>query len=264
MEIKSLSIDMQQTFGKRLLLPRYKKLFEKINPEQIETDFMLIGIPASFEGNKLLAGISYYAFSIAKKLHLRLPAEFGIRKTPQNSIAQSWFNRDKKEHVFRHLGVQYGRNRVFSTVGRLAAHMRGEADTLGTSHIMNIPLHEILHCDLFDKIGKKYSYWHMKWDNVINKKFSKIDISPFEAEINDKIGTYGTTDALELHAVYWAKEICRALNSNFGLKYNPFETPKIKLSSLLREFIDKITQADYKGAVAVSKQAKKLQKSAQV
>ncbi len=261
MKICPLNTNQSDNFGGKHLSPRHIKFFKTIRTERIEDELKSKGIKASFKGKRVIAGLSYFTLKLADALGLSLPAEFGIRKTPKTAIAQSWFNKDRKPHVFLNLAVQYGRGGMFSSLKRLERYMYSEKHRFGTSHFMNIPLHEAMHCDLFKKIQDKYGYWHLKWDKVLLKKFSKIDISPFRSEIAKKIGAYANEDAVELHAVYWAKEICRSLNSNFELRYNPFECPNIKLSPLLREFIDKITAADYNGAVAVSKQAKKLQKT---
>ncbi|MCR4880368.1 MAG: hypothetical protein K6A44_00220 [bacterium] len=244
------------------VLPKHVKWFRKVDPCAIEDYFISRGIEANFSGKKLPAGLSFLAFDIVKRLGITEPAEFVVRKTSKDSIAQSWFLRDKKPHRFKHLAVQYDRRRYSSSLKTFDAYMRTRQYEFGSTHFLNVPMHEILHCDLFKKIGDMYAYWHTNWDKVILKKFSKIDISPFDAEIRKKIGSAGAIDAVELHAVYWAKEICMALNSNLVPKYNPFKNPKIKLSPLLRDFIERMTEADYKGAKAVSRKAKKLQKSA--
>lgn len=262
MEIKALSSFNNQSFLGGKLLKKHVRMFDRVNTEAIEEMFRKKGISANFKGRKLLAGLSLYACEVARRLKLFLPPEFGIRKTPKDAIAQSWFLRDRKPHRFAHRAVQYGTDRAYSSLKMLHLFMKRRQDDFGTTHFLNTPLHEIMHSHIYKLIEEKYPYWHCNWDKVIEKKFSKIDISPFADEINNKIATYASKDALELHATYWAKEICMALNSDLIPKYNPFKSPKMKLSPLLREFIDKISQADYNGAKAVSRKAKKLQKTA--
>lgn len=262
MRTNALNSGNNQSFTSKYLLQRHVIWLKNINTNDIEDTFRNIGIRADFRGKKLPAGLSYLAVRIAKKLNISLPAEFLIRKTPNDTIAQSWFFRDRRPHRCLNLAVQYSKSSDLTSIKRYDAYVHKKPYLFGSTHFLNIPLHEILHCDLYKKIGERYAYWHHNWDKVIDNKFSKIDMSPFIEEIKKKIGTYAAKDVFELHATYWAKEICRSLDSNLTPKYDPFKTPKIELSPLLREFIDKITTADYNGAKAVSRKAKKLQKTA--
>ena len=258
MNINKVNTHNERSFSGHLL-PKHAVWFRKINPAAIEDYFSDLGVEAHFKGQRVPAGLSLLASLVAKKLGIPIPSAFFVRTAPKNTVAQSWFLRDRKPHPFKHLSVQYGRDVLSRSIKSFNQMMDSGKYFYGTTHFLNIPLHEIMHCNLFKKIGDKYAYWHTNWDKVIDNKFSKIDLTPFSSEIKKRIGEYGATDAIELHAVYWAKEICMSLNSNLKPKYNPFETPKIKLSPLLREFITKLSDADYSGAVAVSKKAKKLQ-----
>lgn len=235
--------------------------FRRLKPEVIEDYFQRQGIHASFNGQKLPAGLSFLAARVARKLDIPLPSEFIVYKTFKSAEAQSWFLRDRKPHYARHISVEYDKSRFSSPISVYDRYMQTRRDDFGSTHVLNIPLHEIMHCELYRKIGDIFAYWHTKWDKVIMKKFSKINIKPFKAEIKEKIGSAVKNDALELHAVYWAKEICMSLNSDMMPTYNPFVTPKIELSPLLREFISKLSAGDYNGAVKVSKKAQKLQKT---
>ena len=59
-----------------------------------------------------------------------------------------------------------------------------------------------------------------------------------KSEIEEKISQCGTANFQELYASYYAKELTNALNQKWQLNYNPFENPKINLSTELREYVN--------------------------
>ena len=259
--MKTDRLNSQTNFSSHLL-PKHISRFSHIDPSKAEKYFAVLGVDAKFYDNKFFAAINIMSVKIFKKLGLPLPQHIRMKyfKPQENCSACTVFSKDKKKHrIMKHLAVLY--NKRFMSKRPLVYNERVNEMRryLGNTHFLNITLHEYMHSVLYRKIYDALKYWHKKWDTVINKKFSNIDLSPFKKEIAQKLGGYAKTDAMELHAVYWTQEICKALNSNLTPKYNPFETPKIKLSPLLREFITKISNADYNGAKAVSRRARKLQ-----
>lgn len=246
------------------LLKRHVDWFQNIVPKSAEDYFAALGMKAKFRGNQAIAGLNVYAAKIFQKLDLPLPNSVVLKKIhpSRKAIAESlFFPSKRKTDPLKHLAVIYNSSVFSRSLASVSKYMDGRKVYFGTNHFLNIPLHEFLHSSLYRKIEDKFGYWHTKWTDVILKKFSNIDISPFKREIDKKIGSCASDDALELHAVYWAKEICDSLNSDLVPKYNPFKNPKVKLSPLLREFIEKISEADYLGAKKVSARARLAQKA---
>lgn len=122
----------------------------------------------------------------------------------------------------------------------------------GSTHFLNIIVHEFLHSAFFKQIQNKYRTKNLQLGDII-KENNKISLDKFKSEISEKIGFYAKKDIFELHAVYWAKEICDSLDKKLIPKYNPFETPKTILSPKLKSFIDAISIADFEKARDLAK-----------
>jgi len=237
------------------MLPRHVDFIRHINPSETEAKLKKLHIDANFKDNKLVAGLFLYATQVIKKLHCTTPRQILVHTFKKRS--------DAALIAYPHQKTTYGGEKVkkfsvgvskkYYDVGpkrynTLTSYGKYEH---GTTHFLALPIHEFMHTVLFKKLNKLARKKHMCLADLINQ-LDTISLKPFKKEIREKIGSYGTTDACELHAVYWAKEICKSLNGNLSPKYNPFKFPQIKLSKKLRLLIDKISKGDIKGAQKIA------------
>ena len=219
------------------LHPAQVKFIRNIAPEEFAKKIKdEHGIACDFQGNQIIAGLCGKTIKICKKLGISLPEEISVEKmkfSDRRTIAlcsriPSWSGK-KYRIVFN--------PKYFKNLDALDRLYNKKEECFGSSHILKTPLHEFLHSHYF-KTRTEPKSLEDDW------KFKYLVLGALDDEIAEKISYNSTRDNFELYADYWAKEICKSLDKNWQPRYNPFETPKVKVSPKLREFINTLTNPE--------------------
>lgn len=259
MNISLNKTNTQQSFSGGLTL-RHKLKASHINIKSIEDKLANKGVMTDFNNNKFFAFMADNVIAICEKLNLKLPPKITLFDFPVTDKALGYTylynmteNNGKKMQRF---ACSFNNNLFKESPDYIDEFCNYRVDNHGSSHFLNIPIHEFLHSDFFRKIQNQTRTNNLSFSECISKN-NNISLEPFKNEIASKIGTYATTDVFELHSVYWAKEICDSLDKNLSPQYNPLKEPKTQLSDKLREFIDAINNIDFKKADDISWKARK-------
>lgn len=280
-----LNVEKKVSFGSGMS-PRTVKYLLGVNVRGIEDKLTFAkGVQVNFSENKLLAGLVNLASRVCEELNINLPPQINvvkftadktrIKSLPKAKAVGLTYRCEPRildTGVTRKFGVEFNDD-YFRGIPEIYDVMCNHNQKLvGNTHFLNYIIHEFLHSDFFARTNSSMIHY------VYNKRglnrfmehytpkpsfssdifYITHNLEPFRREVETVIAPYAMTNPLELQATYWAKEVCQSLDGNLRPRYNPFETPAIQLSPLLRSFITYYNNGDMKTARDISKIAARL------
>ena len=234
------------------LTPQHIDFIKNLNVEKVTSDLQKNhGIFCRFSNNTLTAGLTSKTVDIFEKLGCQTPkqvrvfdflsSDVAVPENVRNAIGYVTFS-DKDTSKCRRVNL----NKLFfdfaeQKLAFLDVYFKYFQAHSGTDHVLQPIIHEFIHVNHYLRVKDSMPVRDIK-------KMTDLKFINLWEEVTDKFGYYSTENPFELYANYWTKEICESLDENWLPKYNPFETPKIKISKKLKKFIAAVEQLDFKSA----------------
>lgn len=215
-----------------------RKKIQNTDIKDVVSFFNARNIETDFGDNKVIAACCQMTAKIFEDLNLPLPSKIiacDFSKYPKlknTSLGSCKFYNDSPRTVF--FNTYY-----LDDIGsiNLLKTIEGINHTKSSDHFLSTFIHEFSHCCHHDNICKKFGYgkfYHLLKEYPRAKFFQpdaidileelgKMDTKKVSKLISSQLGTYATTNFLELVAEAHTKVITKALNSSATkCNYNPF------------------------------------------
>lgn len=239
------------------LTPQHIDFIKNLNVSKVASELQQRhGISCRFNKNSLVAGLTTQAVDIFDKLGAQKPKQvqvfdfksphINISSNLRNSIGYVTFS---DTDPMKSMRVNF--NKMFFDLPHEKLpfwdlYFDNFKIHSGTDHVLQAIIHEFVHVNHYAKLKDSIRVSDIK-------KMTDLKFLKFWDEASQKLGYYSVHNPFELYTNYWTKEICESLDDKWHPRYNPFETPQIKLSSKLRDFIDAVDKLDIQKASTLAK-----------